>query len=120
MGILAFDYRMKKTSELRRKRKSKMTRVSVARRVAYIPCCSTTMMLLATSNLILTSAVDTVDTLPPRCVWRGKHTYLNCRGYIQCIFSQREAKSPMQQDLKIVMQLNNNLALYIAHTMVLL
>jgi hypothetical protein len=72
-------------------------------------------MLLATWSLILISALDTAVTFPPRCVWRGKHTYFNCRRFIQCSFSQQIAKSPIQEDKKIARQLKSNLEFYVTH-----
>jgi len=114
-GILGFDCRMTVITEVRRGRKIKMTPVSLVRRAASIQFYSTTRMLLATWSLILISARDTVDTFPPRCVWRGKHTYFNCRLFIQSSVSQQIAKSPMQEDMKTARQLKSYLELYVTH-----
>jgi len=114
-GILVFDCRMAVMTEVRRGRKIKMTPVSLVRRAACLQCYSTTRMLLATWNLILISALDTADTFPPRCAWRGKHACFNYRRCIQCSFRQQMAESPMQQDMKISRQLKINIEFHVTH-----
>jgi len=110
-GILVFDCRMTMMTDVRRGRKIKMTRVSLARRAACIQCYSNTRMLLATWNLILISALDTAGIFPPRCAWRGKQTIYS----IECSFRQQMAKSPMQQDMKMSRQLKINIEFYVTH-----
>lgn len=91
--VLVLDFRMRMMTEVTKGRSSKLRTVPGKARVASIHVCCHTVMLPATLSSILTSALGTGASSPPKCVWKGNCKCINCRTNIQWSASKQRGRT---------------------------